>query len=355
MNGPEEIIRDEIRALAAYHVPPAEGMVKLDAMENPYALPQAVRERIGQLVARAEINRYPDAGAASLKSTLQRALGIPAGVELLLGNGSDEIIQMLMLAVARPGATVLGVEPAFVMFKLIASFCGLRFAGVPLRADFSLDAERTVAAIEEHQPALVFIAYPNNPTGNLFDDAAIDKVIASAPGLVVIDEAYHAFAERTYMQKLGENPNLLVMRTLSKSGFAGLRLGLLAGAATWLKEIDKVRLPYNVGVLTQLVAEEALQHQELLHEQASAIKAERARLYAALEREARTTPFPTNANFILFKTPAAQAAFDGLKRRGVLIKNLHGSHPALDGCLRVTVGTADENDRFLAALSEALA
>ena len=350
--GPEEIIRDEIRALAAYHVPVSEGMVKLDAMENPYPLPRPVRERIATLVAGAEINRYPDAGAARLKLRLQEALEIPEGLELLLGNGSDEIIQMLMLAVARPGATVLGVEPAFVMFRLIASFCGLRFVGVPLRPDFSLDAERTVAAIEQHQPALVFIAYPNNPTGNLFDAAAIDRVIAAAPGLVVIDEAYHAFAERTYIHTLRENVNLLVMRTLSKSGFAGLRLGLLVGAGTWLAHVDKVRLPYNVGVLTQLVAEEALQHPALLDEQASAIKSERARLYAALERESRTTPFPSDANFILFKTAAAQRTFDALKGRGVLIKNLHGSHPALEGCLRVTVGRPDENDRFLEALRE---
>ncbi len=353
--GPDEIIRDEIRALAAYHVPDSGGMVKLDAMENPYLLPHGVRERIAKLVSDAEINRYPDAGAARLKSRLRGVLRIPEGVELLLGNGSDEIIQMLTLAVARPGATVLGVEPAFVMFRLIASFCGLRFVGVPLREDFSLDPERIAAAIDEHQPALIFIAYPNNPTGNLFDAAAIDAVIANAPGLVVIDEAYHAFAERTYIHKLREHPNLLVMRTLSKSGFAGLRLGFLAGADPWLKHIDKVRLPYNVGVLTQLVAEEAFQHQGLLDEQASAIKAERTRLYAALEREPRTTPFPSDANFILFKTASAQATFDGLKRQGVLVKNLHGSHPALEGCLRVTVGTPDENDRFLEALHEALA
>lgn len=353
--GPDEIIRDEIRALAAYHVPQSAGMVKLDAMENPYTLPQPLRERIAKLVAGAEINRYPDAGAALLKLRLREAFSIPEGVEVLLGNGSDEIIQMLMLAVAKPGAAVLGVEPAFVMFRLIASFCSLRFVGVPLRADFSLDAERTLAAIEAHQPSLVFIAYPNNPTGNLFDEAAIERVIAAAPGLVVIDEAYHAFAERSCLHKLRENPNLLVMRTLSKSGFAGLRLGLLAGAGTWLREVDKVRLPYNVGVLTQLVAEEALQHHALLGEQASAIKAERTRLFAALEREAGTTPFPSNANFILFKTAAAQTTFDGLKGRGVLIKNLHGSHPALEGCLRVTVGTPDENDRFLEALREVLA
>ncbi|HYH43742.1 MAG TPA: histidinol-phosphate transaminase [Burkholderiales bacterium] len=354
-NKPEDVIRDEIRALQPYHVPDSSGMVKLDAMENPYLLPKEVRERIGALVAGAEINRYPDAAATRLKQRLAEMLGLPQGMELVLGNGSDEIIQMLMLAVARPGATVVGVEPAFVMFRLIAAFCGLRFVGVPLRADFSLDPERLVAAIREHQPALVFIAYPNNPTGNLFDDEAIGRVIDAAPGIVVIDEAYHAFAGRTYVQKLGQHPNLLVMRTLSKSGLAGLRLGLIAGPGEWLQHVEKVRLPYNVGVLTQLVAEEALQHGELLDAQAAAIRSERSRLYAELEREPRTTPYPSDANFILFRTGEAQRTFEGLKARGVLIKNLHGSHPALAGCLRVTLGTREENDRFLGALKESLA
>ena len=352
---PEEVIREEIRSLAAYHVPDSSGMVKLDAMENPHRLPKDVRERIGALVANAEINRYPDAGATRLKERLRGVLGLPQGVELVLGNGSDEIIQMLMLATARPGATVIGVEPAFVMFRLIAAFCGLTFVGVPLRADFSLDAERMLVAIEEHQPALVFIAYPNNPTGNLFDEAAIGRVIDAAPGLVVIDEAYHVFAGRTYVHKLAEHRNLLVMRTLSKAGLAGLRLGFVAGAAEWLQHVDKVRLPYNVSVLTQLVAEEALQHHELLEAQAAAIKTERSRLYVELEREPRVTPFPSDANFILFRTGAADRTFEGLKARGVLIKNLHGSHPALQGCLRVTLGTRDENDRFLMALRESLA
>ncbi|MGZ8209237.1 MAG: histidinol-phosphate transaminase [Burkholderiales bacterium] len=352
---PDEIIRDEIRALSAYHVSPAAGMVKLDAMENPYPLPQPVREEIASLVARAEVNRYPDASAAALKARLCSVLHVPPGMKLVLGNGSDEIIQMLMLATARPGAVVLGLEPSFVMFRLIASFCGMRYVGVPLAPDFSLDERRMAAAIEEHAPALVFIAYPNNPTGNLFDRKAIEGVLKSAPGAVVIDEAYHAFAGRTYMDRLSECENLLVMRTLSKSGLAGLRLGLLAGSGAWLDHVEKVRLPYNVGVLTQLVAEKALQHQELLDSQAAAIRAERARLMKELEQTSGAAPFPSDANFILFRVPAADAVFNALKMRGVLIKNLNGSHPALGNCLRVTVGTPDENDRFLNALRASMA
>lgn len=354
MKKPEDIIRDDIRALKAYHVPDASGMVKLDAMENPYRLPDEVRAKIAELVARADINRYPDAGASRLKAALRQALGIPRGADLVLGNGSDEIIQMLMLAVARPGATVLGVEPSFVMFRLIAAFCGLRYVGVPLAAGFALDADRTVAAIEEHQPALVFIAYPNNPTGNLFDGAAIERVLDAAPGLVVIDEAYHAFAGASWLPQLDTRPNLLVMRTLSKSGLAGLRLGLIAGGPEWLSHVDKVRLPYNVNVLTQFVAEEVLRHRSLLDDQAAAIRTERRRLYDDLGRIEGASPFPSDANFILFRTTSAGTVFEGLKRRGVLVKNLHGAHATLENCLRVTVGTRDENDRFLAALRESI-
>jgi histidinol-phosphate aminotransferase len=351
---PEDIIRDEIRAISAYHVPDSAGLVKLDAMENPYALPAEVRAEIAQLAAAAALNRYPDPGAARLKARLREALEIAPDMGLLLGNGSDEIIQMLVMAVAKPGAVVMGVEPSFVMFRMIATLCGVRFAGVPLEADFSLDADRLVAAMAEHRPALVFIAYPNNPTGNLFDAAAIARIIEAAPGLVVVDEAYHAFAGRSFMPRLRDHPNLLVMRTLSKSGLAGLRLGLLAGRDAWLTHVDKVRLPYNINVLTQLVAEQVLRHEALLAQQAAAIRAERTRLFAELGHLPGVRAFPSDANFILFRVAAAQRVFNDLKRQGVLIKNLHGSHPALAECLRVTVGTPAENDRFLGALGSAL-
>jgi histidinol-phosphate aminotransferase len=352
---PDEILRDEIRALAAYHVPDSHGMVKLDAMENPYRLPPEIRAEIAIIVQSAEINRYPDASAAQLKARLRVSLGIPPDQELILGNGSDEIIQMLMLATARPGACVLSVDPTFVMFRLIAAYCGMKYESVPLQADFALDTERMLAAIEGQRPALIFLAYPNNPTGNLFDDAAIERILKVAPGLVVIDEAYHAFAQRTYMDRLALYPNLLVMRTLSKSGLAGLRLGLIAGSAQWLLHVEKVRLPYNVGVLTQLVAEQVLQHQALLDSQAAAIRSERTRVFDELQRISDTTAFKSVANFILFRTAGAQRVFEGLKERRVLVKNLHGSHPALNNCLRVTIGTPDENEHFLSALRECVA
>jgi histidinol-phosphate aminotransferase len=351
---PEDIIRAEILALNAYHVPGSAGLVKLDAMENPYCLPAALRQRLGRLVDAASINRYPDATASALKTALRRALDVPDAASLLLGNGSDELIQMIIMAAARPGAVVLGVDPSFVMFRMISTFAGLRYEGVELREDFSLDAERLLGSIENHRPAVVFLAYPNNPSGNLFDERLIERAIEAAPGLVVIDEAYHAFAGKSFLPRVMQYPNLLVMRTLSKLGLAGLRLGILAGAERWLAQLDKLRLPYNVNTLTQIVAVEVLQHGDVLTEQAGAIKLERGRLLRALGQLPGVEVFPSDANFILFRVSHAERVFDGLKQRGVLIKSLHGSHRLLAGCLRVTVGTPDENAAFLTALNQAL-
>jgi histidinol-phosphate aminotransferase len=351
---PESLIRPEIQSLHAYHVPPAVGMVKLDAMENPYLLPQSLREEIARLIAGAEINRYPDAGAQQLKQDIRQVSGLPQGMEVLLGNGSDEIIQLLALALAKPGATLLSVEPSFVMYKMIAAFTGMRYVGVPLARDFSLDVEAMLAAIEKERPALVFLAYPNNPTGNLFDADAVKRIIAATPGLVVVDEAYYAFARDSFIPQLGRYDNLLVMRTFSKLGMAGLRLGFLAGPAAWLGQLEKLRLPYNVGVLPQLVAAKLLEHHEVLLAQAESLKQERGRLAAALDAISGVQTYPSEANFILFRVAKATQVFEGLKQRGVLIKNLNGGHPALADCLRVTVGTPEEGARFIAALQDTI-
>lgn len=345
---PDQIIRPEILALSAYHVPPATGMIKLDAMENPYPLPPVLREEIAQLTANAPVNRYPDASAASLKAALRQALSISDDMEILLGNGSDEIIQIIAMALARPGAVLMSVEPAFVMFRMIAAFASIQYVGIPLKKDFSLDLETMLTAIAEHKPAVIFLAYPNNPTGNLFDPAAILSIIQATSGIVVVDEAYHAFADASFMDKLAQYPNLLLMRTLSKSGLAGLRLGLLIGKPEWLMQLEKVRLPYNIGIMTQLIAEKVLHHTAVLSEQAEAIKSERTKMSAFLGKIANIEVYPSDANFILFRIHAASQIFQALKKRKILIKNLDGTHPLLENCLRVTVGTPDENSQFCA-------
>lgn len=351
---PANVLRPEILAWRAYHVADSAGMVKLDAMENPYALPAELQRVLGDALARAAINRYPDPSPAVLKALLREKLDLPADADILLGNGSDEIIQVLCQAVAKSGAVVMGVEPSFVMYRVSSAAAGLRYEGVPLRADFSIDEAALNAAIDEHRPALLFLACPNNPTGNLFDPDVVRRVIARTPGLVVIDEAYHAFANTTHLGELARARNVVVMRTLSKLGLAGLRLGFLVGASEWLVELDKLRLPYNVNALTQIAATVALDHIDVLTDQARAILAERAPLAAALAALPGVTVFPSDANFITFRVPSAPEAFAGLKARKVLIKNLHGAHPLLANCLRVTVGTPAENRAFLDALTAAL-
>ena len=349
-------VRPEIRALSAYHVADADGMVKLDAMENPYRWPEEIRRAWAKILEDLPVNRYPDPTAADLLPVLRGAMGVPDGMDVLLGNGSDEIIQMIALAVAQPGRVVMAPEPGFVMYRMIATFCGMEFVGVPLKPDFGLDPEAMLEAVERHRPAVIFLAYPNNPTGNLFDAAAMDAVLDAAPGLVVMDEAYHAFADASYMDKLGRWDSLVIMRTVSKLGLAGLRLGLLAGPGAWLREFDKVRLPYNINVLTQTGARFALEHKEMLDEQTAAICRDREELLRDLALIDGLRVFPSQTNFVLFRTRSrqARAVYEGLKARGVLIKCLDGGDPALGDCLRVTVGTPEENRGFLKALRDVL-
>jgi histidinol-phosphate aminotransferase len=350
-------VRPEIRALRAYPVPDAAGLVKLDAMENPYGWPQWLRTEWLEVLRGQQLNRYPDPQGCQVQEALRESMGIPDGMGLLLGNGSDELIQMLALALAQPGRKVLSVDPGFVMYRMIALFAGMEYVGVPLRPDdFALDLSPVLEAIERERPALIFIAYPNNPTGNLFDPEAIARIIEAAPGLVVVDEAYGPFTDQSFMTRLGDWPNLLVLRTVSKMGLAGLRLGYLAGPEGWLTEIDKTRLPYNINCLTQASTVFALRHKAVLDEQAEAIRAERARLFDALAAIPGVRPYPSEANFILIRLPAASAdaCFAGIKARGVLVKNLNGAHPLLADCLRVTVGTPEENRSFLSALASAL-
>jgi histidinol-phosphate aminotransferase len=348
-------VRDEIRSLAAYHVAPAGGLVKLDAMENPYRLPRSLAEELGRHLAGVAINRYPDPEAPRLKAILRESMAIPEGLEVMLGNGSDEILQIIATAVARPGATMLALEPSFVMYRMSAIAAGMRYVGVSLREDFSLDLPETLAAIERHRPALTWIAYPNNPTGNLFPRESILAIIAASPGLVVLDEAYCAFSGgATFLGDASAHRNLVVVRTVSKLGLAGLRLGLAAGPRDWLGEFDKIRLPYNVNVLTAAAAEFVLARREILEDQTRRIVEDRARLETGLDALSGVQRFASAANFVLVRVPDAPRAFEGLRARGILVRILHGSHPLLSNCLRFTVGTADENASLLTALGTAI-
>ena len=349
-------IRPEIRALKAYAVPDALGLIKLDAMENPYAFPDDMRSTWLRVLQQVDVNRYPDPAARRLKEALRSALAIPPSMSILLGNGSDELIQLIAMALAQPGRVVLAPVPTFVMYDMIATFTGMRFVGVPLMPDFDLDLPAMLTAIRQHRPAVIFLAYPNNPTGNLFDADALRDILKASDGLVVVDEAYHAFAGVSLMDQLGRYDNLVVMRTLSKQGLAGLRLGVLAGDAAWLDEFDKLRLPYNINSLTQASAEFALTHAPVLQAQAQRICSERERVFQALAALSGVRVWPSRANFILLRIESGDATrvHQGMRERGVLIKNLDHAGAALKGCLRATIGTPEENTAMLLALGSAL-
>ena len=348
--------RPEVLALSAYKVADAKDFIKLDAMENPYPWPEAIQQEWLTALRSCQINRYPDPEASSLAQALRVSNQLPDEAGILLGNGSDEIIQILLMAL-NPAACVLAPEPSFVMYRQVARSLGLAYHGVPLNADdFGLDTAAMLAAIEQHNPALIFLAYPNNPTGNLFNAEDIKAIIQACNGLVVVDEAYAPFADASFISCLHQYPNLLVMRTVSKLGLAGLRLGFLTGHPQILEQLNKIRLPYNINTLTQATASFALNHSDFLLQQTASICQQRQRVLDALTASDELTVYPSSANFILFRTHniSADQVFASLKQQGVLIKNLSPQKGLLDNCLRVTIGTPEENTAFLTALESAL-
>ncbi|HTD06256.1 histidinol-phosphate transaminase [Undibacterium sp.] len=352
----ENIIRPEIRSLSAYHVADASGFVKLDAMENPYVLSDQLKQQLAQRLAEVAMNRYPVPSYAALKQAISEKLGVPAGYDVVLGNGSDELISMISVACAKPGAKVLAPVPGFVMYAMSARFAGMEFVGVPLAADLSLDKAAMLAAIAQHKPAVVYLAYPNNPTGNLFDKNAMLEIIAAVgqTGVVIVDEAYQPFAQASFMPLLPQLDNLVVMRTVSKLGLAGIRLGYMSGSAALMAEFEKVRPPYNINVLTQAAAEFVLQHVDVLDAQAAQLREQRSKLAAALAALPGVSVFPSAANFLLIRVPDAEQAFVKLLEHKILVKNVGKMHSLLENCLRITVSTPEENASLLDALAASL-
>ena len=348
------LIRQDVQSMHAYAVQDATGLIKLDAMENPHRLPPALQAELGQRLGAVALNRYPGPRIDELRAALARQAGLPAGCALMLGNGSDELISLLAMACDVPGASILSPLPGFVMYAMSAQLQGLKFVGVDLTPDFELDEAAMLAAIAQHQPSIIYLAYPNNPTANLWDDAVIERIVQAAPGLVVIDEAYQPFSSRSYIDRLGRHPHVLLMRTLSKFGLAGVRLGYMMGPSPLIAEIDKVRPPYNISVLNAEAALFALEHAAVYEAQAADLRAQRQALVQALAALPGVKVWPSDANMVLVRVPDAQAAFEGMKRHGVLVKNISTMHPLLAQCLRLTVGNPEENVRMLAALQASL-
>ncbi|MES2425309.1 MAG: histidinol-phosphate transaminase [Pseudomonadota bacterium] len=357
MSAPLERIRPDIRAMHAYAVQDATGMVKLDAMENPHRLSPALQAALGQRLGAVALNRYPGERVNDLKQALASYAQMPDGFDIMLGNGSDELISLLAMACDVPGASIMAPLPGFVMYAMSAQLQGMPFVGVPLTADFELDEAAMLAAIAEHRPAILHLAYPNNPTANLWDDAVIATLItamAQHGGLVAIDEAYQPFASKSFIDRIARHDNVLLLRTLSKFGLAGVRLGYLLGPKALVYEIDKVRPPYNISVLNCECALFALEHADVFAAQAVELVKQRTQMLAALAQMPGARAWNSDANMVLVRVPDAQKTFDGMKARGVLVKNVSKMHPLLANCLRLTVGTTEENALMLAAFKDSL-
>jgi len=350
----KKVIRQDIQSMHGYAVQPSAGMVKIDTMENPFILPADLRRQLGERLAEVALNRYPAERGNVLRAELAKHAQMPEGCDIMLGNGSDELISLLTLACDVPGATVIAPLPGFVMYQMSAELQGLKFVGVPLTDSFELDLPAMLAAVKQHQPSLIYLAYPNNPTANLWNDAAVDAIIEAAPGLVVMDEAYQPFAARDSLERLKRHEHVLLMRTMSKFGLAGVRIGYLIGRKALIAEVDKLRPPFNISVLNCEAALFALEHVDEYAKQAATIRAEREKIQGWLRALPGVTPFPSDANMILARVPDSKATFERMKARGVLVKNVAFVHPLLVNCLRITVGTPDENLKMIDALKASL-
>jgi histidinol-phosphate aminotransferase len=350
-------IRQDVQSMHAYAIQPSAGLVKLDAMENPFRLPEALQRELGERLGRVAINRYPVGCVADVIAALGKFIELPAGCKLMLGNGSDELISLIAMACDVPGAAIVAPLPGFVMYEMSAKLQGLKFVGVPTTAEFELDEAAMLNAIAAHRPAITYIAYPNNPTANLYDDAVVQRIVDAVGeqgGFVVFDEAYQPFASRSWLARMAQHEHVLVLRTLSKFGLAGVRLGYLVGAAPLIDEIDKVRPPYNISALNAEATLFALEHADEFARQAALLRSERESLQAALRAMPGVTPFPSEANMILVRVPDSKRAFEGMKARGVLVKNISAMHPLLANCLRLTVGAPAENVQMIDALKASL-
>ena len=353
----QKLIRPDVLAMHAYPVQDAAGMLKLDAMENPHRLPAKLQAALGQRLGALALNRYPGSQVTKLRQALADYARMPEGFDIMLGNGSDELIGLLAIACDVPGAKVLAPLPGFVMYAISAQLQGLTFVGVELTPDFELDEAAMLAAIALHKPAITYLAYPNNPTANLWDDAVVERIINAVGeqgGLVVMDEAYQPFSSKSYIDRVAGHSHVLLMRTLSKFGLAGVRLGYMMGPKALIAEIDKVRPPYNISVLNAECALFALEHRDVFAEHAKDLIEQRTHLLAALAALPGVKVWPSDANMILVRVPDAKQVFDGMKARQVLVKNVSKMHPLLHNCLRLTVGTAEENAQMLAALESSL-
>jgi histidinol-phosphate aminotransferase len=340
----KKLVRPNIRRLRAYQAEEILCRVKLDANESPYPLSTVDRS----LLTVNRLNRYPDPQATALRNLFARELKVKPG-NILHGNGSDELIYYLMVTFKGP---VLYPVPTFSMYGIISQALGVKKTEIPLEKDFDLDLDRILRTIRKVRPGLIFLSTPNNPTGNCFSSERILEIVQASKGLVVVDEAYQPFsAKNDYLPLLRKFKNLVILRTLSKIGLAGLRVGFMIADSDIINEVNKVRLPFNLNSLSQTAAVNGLKKKAMMKTYIQTIISERKELFAEMEKIQGVEPFPSDANFILFKVKGPGKIFNGLFNNGVLVRNLDS---VVKGCLRVTVGTPKENTIFLKKLRKLL-
>jgi len=345
----EQWLRSDIKNIDAYHVPVSKDMIKLDAMESPFGVPEDLKVEFLKCIEQSEVNRYPEADPSPLKDTLRSLMDIPDEFGILLGNGSDELIQLLALACSKDDL-IMSFEPSFVMYELVSKYVNLEYFGVQLDSNFDINLSDALLIIEREKPKIIFIAYPNNPTGNCFDYDAIIEIIKSTNSMVILDEAYYAYSDKSFLSEISNFPNLLVLRTISKIGFAGLRLGLLIGDQETIAQLNKLRLPYNINALTQTSANFLLQDKQRIINNAQIIIEERRRLAHELSLFSKFKVYPSQTNFILVHSEDAHSLHTALKENGILIKGFpKGSK--LSDFIRISVSEPVENNILIDAIS----
>ena len=341
-----QLVRDKIKGLKAYQVENLDEGTKLHANENPYPPSPELLKKISQRLDELELNRYPDPDCRSLKEAIANTTGaLPE--QIIIGNGSDELIQYLMQVLCDEGDTISFPDPTFAMYSITAQCLGLNSVSFPLNDNWDFEARSALEVLAEYKSRIVFISYPNNPTGNCFSAQEIQQVIEQFRGIVVLDEAYHDFSGKSFLNQMEKHNNLVILRSLSKIGLAGLRIGYGIFPAILAEQVNKVRLPYNSNSVSQWVATELLNNFAYAQNQIDSILEERNRLMGELSKLPSITVYPSNSNFILFQAPnGGERLFNDLKDNGTLLRNL-SSHPRLKNCLRVTIGTKQENDQFM--------
>jgi len=345
-------VSSEILELSAYSVPDYKCSINLDGNESPYDLPADIKEKIQQRINTVFFNRYPDSQALGLRKQIADILGLP--VEgIVLGNGSDELIEMIIRAFAGGSGKVLMPHPTFSMYKLSTATLGFEAVEVELDDNFDIDIDLFKKQIKKDDPDVIFLANPNNPTGNCFSKNKILEILEFSKGAVVIDEAYCDFSGVSFLEYLKDYPNLIIIRTMSKVGFASLRLGILYASKNIVDIINKIRLPYNINSLSQAIAQTVLENYEFVKANIQSVKEEKNRVFERMKVIPGIEVFPTDANFILFKIDNADRIYAGLIEKDILIRNFN-SPGRLENCMRVTIGTPGENDAFLKALTSVL-